>query len=359
MDPKTSVWILRLGDSVAIILSVYIFKKEYNSFTSNPKAIGYQKWLNLFSLSTMILCILTTINYIFTVSPVVCKYPLSFRIIFYASTRCMLTFYQIARLSYCFEQNQIHSKKYGYNKYLFVFLYINGIILILFAAISSFFIFNVHFVEWGCIPIRTDYFNIFVFIWYSWYILWDFFVLFLYIIKICQFNQKQSIQERLNTVTSLSGNKLPDSKASKIKFAHQEYIIMRRIKFILYKILILTLINEIIATSTVYVFFEENTSNLLELLWMFDLVMTSVIIYLMIDHNNGYYMKLIWILNKFRLCCCCQVIVEESIMYNKDSHNIQDNNQTQNDDTIDTKTQNPVPIQMQHYNQHSESSQYY
>ena len=104
------------------------FQKQKNA-GAYPNDNIYQKLLKLWSFLAMIsiqimpLCnILATINLPYFL----CHRFKAIAYISWVLSRIFVTFYQMARLQYCFLNKQIHSKQYGYPKYLFYILYLLG-----------------------------------------------------------------------------------------------------------------------------------------------------------------------------------------------------------------------------------------
>ena len=125
------LWILlRLfGYIVAVCFCGFIFIKEYSkrkTQISLHKTSIYQKLLNIWSLMIIIYSILTCIFAAISLIPIYifCYLGTIFTSTLWAHCKDLLTFYQIARLQYCFLNKQIHSKQYGYPQYLFYIYYI-------------------------------------------------------------------------------------------------------------------------------------------------------------------------------------------------------------------------------------------
>ena len=100
---------------------------------------------------------------------------------FWVIVQTFLTFYQIARLKYCFSTK--NSKQYGYSDKLFKFLYIFGVIVIIcgvYIQFGNYTIYtsskNGHF---GCLYSLQNF--IWVLIYSALYYTWDWLVLSLYV----------------------------------------------------------------------------------------------------------------------------------------------------------------------------------
>ena len=318
---------------IALLVSFKIIHSEYLK-RKNETTVHTQKSLNIWSHTVMFIPILWLIIVLFQPIQSICKYVTSIRYALWHWNKYLITVYQIARLEYTFSVNQIHSTKYGYPNAWFVFLYLNGIGLIisqLFTSIYFSFFSNWEYIEQiqGCI-IEYKYFGgesvpILQFSSFCtvWFFLWDWIVLFSYIIKIIQFYRKRAVD-------------VPDS-------------VLNRIKFILQKILFLTIILELsFWGSGASWAFASVLSFQMELIWgIIDMALTVFIVYLMIDHNNEEYIKLIKFLNSMRIffCCHCFVLNVMEFDHNQDKAkemaiNTQNGAENAKEETLDTKTNN-------------------
>lgn len=236
-------WISRICLPVASLLMIYWIKRELNqrnqiqskSETPSIKTSSgnHQMWLNRFSIGTMILCLLTLLFCFFHTVPYLCEYTDPLQQIFWVLSQYSLTFYQITRLSYCFSSEQVHSDKYGYSKHVFIILHCFGILLTIYTIVMQYLIWNTISVpEFGCaLNQNTELFNQLVPILLLWYLIWDITVLVLYLIKICQIGKHK-------------------------RFKHPS--IYRKIRFILHKIVFLTILYEIKGIFPPFSFFFFN-----------------------------------------------------------------------------------------------------
>ena len=285
--------IISLGLLLIVILIILIIEckkrrqirnnsylREFNTTINSP-------FLNYSSLFALFCCPMTIITGIMTKIPIICSwqmYPIS--ITFWVYIRVFLTLYQIARLRYCFKRTK--SLKYGYSEKLFVALNIYGIILIIYVSFGLFTpkykVYSSKPLEgnMGCTSNPTEHYQLLVSIYAAMYYIWDWFVFLLYIIKIIQFRRKREM----------------------------EAIVHKKVKFILQKIFLLTLIYEI--TSALVI-----TAAVDDLLWalayFLDVFMSAIIIFLMIEHNNDHYLNVIKRLNTWNLCFCCKSLIEDVI----------------------------------------------
>ena len=281
-----------------------------------------QKWFYFASNTTFITLIPMAFSNFIITFPVMCKYFFTLHVASHYVSRISLTYYQIVRLQYCFSSSQVHSTKYGYSKWIFIGLYIWGIIVTISILIMSIPILVPSAIgEYGCIIdasfSNSDFTlrNVVIFIDYA---VWDLCVLMLYIYKVFQ----------IYTNTNFSDDN-----------------IYKKIKYILYKITILTLIYEIFGTSFLVslIFFQDKHSTQFYIMYpiiyafiVIEILLTAGVLYLMIEHNDQQYQKLM------RMCCGYRgwMIDQDDEQQNMVTNNINP------DETVDTGTVNPVETQM-------------
>ena len=186
------------------------------------------KWLDLWSLLTLATSVIVTLLHISRQVPFICMYTFSLSFSMMGIQKVLFTYYQIARLKYCFSSDSIHSTKYGYPACLFYILYGIGAILSIGYVVSFWSIFEPTESRNGCVlgtyPVWSTDTLVFV-INYAFYFLWDWTVLSLYLYKILQLKSHQS-------------------KKHSRKFSQEVH---NRILFILSKIVFMTIIYEILA----------------------------------------------------------------------------------------------------------------
>ena len=324
--------------AISLLISLRLVQNEYYKRKKEklfhlPDNI-YKTWLDIWSLTVMCIPIIWFIIVLFQPVQSICKYITSIRFYLWHLNKYLITFYQIARLQYCFSVNQIHSTKYGYSNLWFVFLYINGIGLIIFSLTLA--IYYMIIPQWqynhdihGCIIIHGgDYpyltmYHIISVMPFVWYYLWDWTVLLSYIIKITQFyRRKVSVPETVSN----------------------------RIKYILQKILFLTIILEVsFSCSAASWGFGQRIPVQLEFIWgIIDMLLTVNIMYLMIDHNNEKYIKLIKTLHRIGIFICCNYFVENALkVYDEDNGDQENENKEQSMDTKSNKNNIPTPLHAQ------------
>ena len=311
---------------ISVIWVTFIGQKEYkkrkkineNPDLKIPTHNIYYIWLNRWSFLAILSCFIASILYTGRYLPYICIAAVGIDQAFLYITKAIIGCYQIARLQYCFLDKQIHSKKYGYHQSLFTFLYINGVLLMIFNLICcTLFLYKTEsFGATGCGRPFHPYWWVYSAIVIPWYYLWDWLILALYITKIVQIHRKKSAYTK----------------------AGDEQII-KRIRLILHKIFVLTImleISSILFTMALQFFvvrpFQSEWHGIIinATSETFDISLMVSIMYLMIDHNDAMYLKVIMILDKMYCCICCRCLVDkdtaeelyrlESVKYNNIQH---------------------------------------
>ena len=236
-------------------------------------------------MTTIILSLLACLLWLMAqIHANICTYASKFALACYSSYNIFMTFYQIARLQYCFMDSQIHSKKYGYSKWLFLFLYFAGFGIMLYWGYMNF-ISSHQYDNYLCFGNGRVIVFEFGWIWIATmvYAFWDGFVLFLYIYKVCDVKEKMKLTENDRNTT----------------------IILNRVNVILHKIIFLTILAGWIsfAIGISYSLPYLSTSGLQ--LQCIDACFKSFLMYLMIEHNHEIYLKLM----QSYLCCCCKCFI--------------------------------------------------
>ena len=353
-------WIKILEHIVSFIICAYILKKDmknridynlnYNNFNI------YQKSLHHLSLITFILilsaCLLNATKFI----PILCVFGPQFSLMIQTLFRISLTFYQIARLQYTFNDNNNHSKKYAYSSKIFYISYIYGVILTLYLLIVPWFIYMVQLHQkmmFECNYKFTKSSNILLLIMISAYYLWDIPILLLYINKIRAIKRKKFSGSNTKVTTKTNNNDNNDT------------IILGRINYILIKITILTILYEIAGSlALISIRFLNMNHDKESILREFGIVIDSIvmmfIVHLMMEYNDNKYMKLVKILFRFKLCCCFDLtgIIGTKQEYLKNiktnnNGNNNDNKKLENRKSIDTKTVNALPVAPDQFKQQS------
>ena len=290
----------------------YIVWKEYHKrkqLTQSVDISKYQKRLNIFSMICLSLVASDATIHIFSFW--LCGYTRPFSIYNWLAVRIFITFYQTARLQYCFSSDQVHSEKYGYSNGVFVWLFIQGAFLLIMITIDLILELTIKHVKSVNIAFRcsvdisfgTEYGlvdAIFDWVVIIWYYVWDWTIIFLYIRKCYQFFRKN--------------------------MGTMDEIIAFRIKFILNRILLLTLLLEVdslicIGIDNLYYRFPNVWTGLLQyIVTAFDELINAYFVYLMLSHNDDEYIKFIEIVEKLKLCncCCMKWVINNALLYGEE-----------------------------------------
>ena len=324
-----------------IVCKEYTKRKATKETEEQIPSVSYQKWLNRWSILTMILFSMAVtiipLNQIY----ILCKWIKSAYNLGYMGGKISTTFYQIARLQYCFAEEQVHSK-YGYSKGLFIFLYSCGVIGSLLLVLESYrylFVRTWHHEQYtGCDGDFTESTFIYYFIGFLCYYIWDLTVFICYIIKVCQFYKKTpDVQESVST----------------------------RIKFIVYKIAFLTFILELSSMIMVIVY---NTIWEHDINWFFRLFLVVIVgldyfisvymVYLMLEHNDKEYVHFIKVMNNVGIFSCFKSFVDITLSMDVDGDETKNIEEDENKDvSIDTATKCELPERIeQHGRNYTESA---
>ena len=113
---------------ISLIAATINIKILFNEVTKrrSTEMLSVNKWLNIWSLLAMICfpiwSLLNAIEYF----PIMCHWAHAADTAFINIAPCMIGFYQLSRLYYCFSSNQAYSKK-GYSTFTFIVMYSLGI----------------------------------------------------------------------------------------------------------------------------------------------------------------------------------------------------------------------------------------
>ena len=275
------------------ILSTYITKREisvrwkYNSFQKHP--LFPSKYTKIFTLLSMILSCISLLFGILAYVPKFCIYGLPLALISLTAAVTFFGYYQLARLYYCFSQNQVHSN-HGYSNKLFIFMYSLGffceIDFIIFAWLSTkssldnsgFCRFRATALFWSIVAIPFVYY------------VWDWTILGMYVYKIRQFNKLSQ-----------------DSNKKKV---------FKRVKYILSKIILLTLFVEVFnalnagIVVTVVLIENEVIYRIMHItVALISGICSSIlcwVVYCIMEHNEQDYMKMLKLLEKMICFRCCK-----------------------------------------------------
>ena len=268
---------------------------------------------------TYILAIIESLANLSKFFPLTCRIAPQITFLSTLFNRNTLTFYQITRLQYIFNDKNVHSAKFGYPTSLFQVLYIYGFIETISVIIITWFLLSV---DNQCkIKYIRPYLMIFCFVGYY---LWDLTVLLLYIIKIRIIQRKKYSNNNAESMT-----------------------ITKRINYVLVKITILTFLMEaytaMSATCTVILSTEKQRESIIrELILAIDSIWVVLVLYFMMEYNDKHYFKLIKVLYKLRICFCFGLL---GIITDKEEQNSTQSIKFGEMNSVDTKTVNPVPIE--------------
>ena len=291
-----------------------------------PKDINvYQRWLNVWSALTMITCIIGLMVTILHRIQYICLFSSLFAIPTWLQPSLCLTVYQIIRLQYIFSASQIHSHTYAIPDSVFIFLYFNLIILFIAMYVFSFWTTMVNpSGSVGCtldFKLTMDVHTIMAITGISWYYILDWMVLYLYIYK----------NHQIQIHTSFKQKK-----------------IYQRIKFIIHRIIVLTIFYELKSLTAIFINFTTTplkpASVIAPIIVGIDTLLTVVIIYLMIEHNKKEYIKFLKVLRMNRLCYCCGPIVKQEPDFRENTDKITITVPPAEQESVDTKTKDAVEM---------------
>eukprot|EP01084_Bolivina_argentea_P008463 15841_1 len=285
----SDIWSARIVSFIGMIFLYILFmieivtRNRIGILNDSSISLKPRKWLNIWSLLTIIFCCVRQTSWAFTYIPQICMYinPVYFP----PDGACaiFLTFYQISRLRYCFQSD--------YSKSTFMALYVFGLILLVLRYIHSITglksvlidgeycarDLKISRIKYG---ILKELINLL-------YYLWDISVLVIYVAKIHKLKKETQTSHQLQNANA-----------------------------VLHKVVILTLIFEIISLLriiviiTIYNYLHTKPSETLAVFTgTITTVTVAVIMSLMMEHHNNIYTKL----SCCCLCCCCQSFVDKSI----------------------------------------------
>ena len=288
-------WTGRVLYSIAAGINISILLKEiktrreiYSDKDAKSEHILKNKELDLWSLLTLIASIILSVLHIMRKIPLICAiaYTLTFSVM--GIQKILFTYYQIARLKYCFSISQIHSDRYGYPNYMFYVLYFIGFLLaIAYLKVFSMGIDVYDIGGYGCniqpFSVNAAQFTLFL-VTFITFFLWDWIVLGLYVYKVYQLQNHKIHHEFKQNVND-------------------------RILFILRKIIFLTILYEILAVFDVIPHFIILLHPDIQFYNIFafslDSVSGSLLMLLMIERNNDKYIKFVQLISMSGCCHIC------------------------------------------------------
>ena len=282
---------------------------RYKLSKQNTGADGniYQQLVSIFSLISMVLIVPSLLANIIGNIPIkpFCVIGQASAIIFYGSSKIFLTMFQTARLQYLFMDSRIRTG-YGYPKWLFIVLYLAGILILLYAIFYGLYIFTetwryqeyggFYFCDGDDVELRSAILSPIGIILF---LTWDWTVIGLYIVKMYQFYKMRD---------GMSNN-MDETMKSKVKF-------------ILYKITYATSLIELWGVLFVIGIAigqrfgpkrgpnrERYTTMISYLFYGFEHFWSAYVVYNMMDHNNNEYFKAIRRMDRLGMFCCCKSFV--------------------------------------------------
>ena len=283
-------------------------------------------------LASLVSIFLNTISF-------ACKYSYGLHEGFWIASLCLMTMFQICQLQSILSEPRVYSTRYGYQNWLYYFIYIVGVLIMLYYFSTCWFSLKYEIIDnHGCkIMIEPDKYWFYQFPVILMYIMYDIYGLLLIIFKRYQYENEETC------------------------FQLQDGQLYKKIVFLLTKIFALSVIFELMSLLTFIIDIIPTTTGQL----IFYHIITCVyhvfavfFVYIMIERNNEDYMKFV----EKCVCCCRQRI----LMYSNDldfpqKMEIVNNKRTRSDEdvmnVIQENTQNnnsslsPPMVQMeQHQN---------
>ena len=255
-------------------------KRWEDNEENNGKPLFTSKWLSIFSLLTMIFCFLTASFPVLGGIPYLCAFSQELTAMTNTTAYACFNYYNLARLHYCFSKSKTYSSK-GYPNYLFYFMFAIGFLLWIY-VLAIIWIFS----DKKCSLKGIPYLAVSIIL----FLIWTWFTLFLYIYKMRQFHKMISIN--------------CDNDKNK-------EIVVKRIKFVLQKICVLTLICNVLMTTMVITDLIGNELDwprfmriLSPISFLICLNGVCIVVYLMMEHNIKTYINLLKFLKRRRICFC-------------------------------------------------------
>ena len=319
VKPQSSIWYFAIiGHTIVALAVIDIFRRDYKKSdvdTEKRKSSRYYRSFHYLSIICYILIILVDIWLIIKYIPHICITAVKCALIFTISVRYTITIYQLCRLQYILSESQTHSSKHAYPNWLFIFLYIMGTTILIQAWISVWSFYEIsYFKNEYCTATVTDFGKIWLLITFIVYYIWDLTILSLYVHKIWSFKKAKDVDKGVS----------------------------KRINYVLSKIIILTILYEILSGLFALMIIDITGDDSLWLRFlrefglMIEVLVNAAMMYLMIEHNDERYLQLLQILNKCKLCNC--------LLISEGDEEIQDSIDINEQKSIDTKTIHQVQM---------------
>ena len=324
------VWSNRAIFSITTIIIWYILIKECKKRAFVRKAMKgnkqrsttthkYQTMLNFWSLLSLMLVSMTSILYMLNKTPWICMYTQNIAKFISGFQYLTRMFFAVTRLQYTFASQSIHSKKFGYSKYVFILLWSWGILILCLHILRSTLVVPYEIFingnSYGCSIESNQLYQATSFPGVALLWLYDFTILCLYIGKIRQFKKA--------TMTNVHDQNHRNSVETSVH---------RRITVIMNKIIVLTLTIEIsgvvgsVIGNAIWVKWLGPWGYLMIITLQSapGLIIFAVVMFLMVEHNREIYNKLVgqYLIGYCRChiwCCCCRNLLD---IENMDEKNI-------------------------------------
>eukprot|EP01084_Bolivina_argentea_P301285 519730_1 len=255
-----------------------------NQKTAKKPTNLHHKILNKWIMVTLCISALISVLSFLHITPDLCEYINSKYNPPPAVISISLSLYQVCRFHYCL--------KSSYAKWLFIFLYCNGILILMYSYTIHIIGLHQMFENNKCILVTSKTAEFSIIIAGIWYYIWNLSVLALYVFKI-------------NAIkTSL---KLQDTDVQKYnqlnQFLHKMVILELAITFVSIALMSLTfaISNQI---DTFYYFEVFSTTRM---------TTDCFTMLLMAEHNNQIYQQFITVIVKTKVFCCCHKFLHKSI----------------------------------------------
>ena len=307
ITPHWYAWLL-VGIAVIILLPysriVWTDVRKMKTISQGEPKNKYLKRLRYISMVAMLCC---GLFYIVAIVMVLHCNPTTATLTntCYYYIKIFITFYQLSRLQYCFSSEQVHSTKYGYSKSAFNCLYLMGIVLcgLTFASFVQALARKDNQlldINYTCAFSSDDMIGVWMLIpGLVFFGAWDWTIILLYVRKCYQFRDKN----RFNSDENMDNH------------------VFLRIKFILSKILLLTILLEIYALLAIvgyqmmFIVQAEELAFINSLFFVFDGLVSTYLISMMLSHNDDKYMRFIEFMNGLRVCCCFKWFINVALTY--------------------------------------------
>ena len=277
VDFFSTTWFARIYFCTLTIITTGVLYKEYVKLKQHCRCL-----LNLFYLATIASSVICTILHLTTYFDIICTFTLPLLSTFGSIQKVLLTCYQIAKLQSTFSRSALGKmedvfNKYGFSSYTFGFLYINGIMFVVYLCVLELSILPkpMELGYFGCKNMLFDKSQILILMSTSlWYYGWDWSVLIMYVLRLIK------IKRDMKLIISQ-------------KFTKRHVYL--RIKQILQKIVILTVLYEL---TILFLLITVGLTDVSRYNYIgitatgLNIIIPVFVIYLMIQHNEEQYSRI-------------------------------------------------------------------